>query len=150
MLPDKPKRQNKGMKKCLKFGKGCPVCPFVKIGTSVKSTATDAVININTAVNCQDKNIIYCVSCKVCPQQYIGTTEHSFQKRMSQHRDYIKNKDFSQPTGRHFNSRGHTIGDFTATIIEKVYNPNKLVREERESHFIRTFNSKYKGMNVNS
>ena len=150
MMPDKPKRQNKGMKKCLKFGKGCPVCPFVKPTTTVKASATNVVIPVNTAVNCQDSNIIYCITCQACNQQYIGTTEHSFQHRISQHRDYIKNKDFSQPTGKHFNLRGHSLGDFKATILEKVYSSNKLVREQRESDFIRKFNSKYKGMNINS
>ena len=63
---------------------------------------------------------------------------------------YIKNKDFNQPVGRHFNARGHTISDFQAIILEKVYSSNKLVREERESMWIGKFNSKYKGMNTNS
>ena len=137
ILPNKPKRQNKGMRKCLKFGRGCPVCPFVETTATVKATATNVVVPINTAVDCQDTNIIYCITCNVCKQQYVGTTEHSFQTRISQHRDYIKNRDFKQPTGRHFNQRGHSLSDFSATILEKVYNPDKLVREQRESNFIR-------------
>ena len=105
------------------------------------------VVEINTSVNCQDENIIYCISCKQCALQYIGTSERTFQERISEHRNYIQNKDMSQPTGRHFNSRGHKLSDMSATILEKVYSSDTLLREERESMWIRKFNSKYKGMN---
>ena len=146
----RPKRSNRGMKKCFKFGKGCPVCPFVNQCTLVKSSQTNIAAEINTSVNCQDNNIIYCVSCQQCSLQYIGTTQRTFQERISEHRDYIKNKDMSQPVGNHFNLRGHNLSDMRATIVEKVFSTDKFIREEKESMWIRKFNSKYKGMNKNS
>ena len=66
----------------------------------------------------------------------------------SQHAGYIRNKNLSQPTGKHFNGRGHSLSDMSFVILEKVFNKDVLLREERESHYIRLFNSKYKGMNV--
>ena len=36
----------------------------------------------------------------------------------------------------------------TFVILEKVYSEDVLLREERESHYIRLFNTKYKGMNI--
>ena len=69
------------------------------------------------------------------------------QERISEHRGYIQHKDMNQPTGRHFNSRGHKLSDMCATILEKVYSTDDLLREERESMGIRKFNSRYKGMN---
>ena len=36
------------------------------------------------------------------------------QERISEHRGYIQHKDMNQPTGRHFNSRGHKLSDMCA------------------------------------
>ena len=80
--------------------------------------------------------------------QYVRTSKHSAQHRLSQHAGYIRNKNLNQPTGKHFNSRGHTLSDMSFVILEKVTSDNVLLREERESHYIRLFNSKYKGMNT--
>ena len=38
-------------------------------------------------------------------------------------------------------------GDTAFVILERVMSDDVLLREERESHYIRTFNTKYKGMN---
>ena len=50
----------------------------------------------------------------------------------------------------HFNSRGHSISDMSVVIVEKVYSEDRLLREERESHFIREFNSRVKGLNIDT
>jgi len=63
---------------------------------------------------------------------------------------YVNNRDFSQPTGRHFNSRGHSISDMSVVIVEKVFSEDRLLREERESDFIRLFNSRAKGLNIDT
>ena len=116
----------------------------------MKSTANNFSVEINTEVNCQTKGIVYCITCKKCSVQYIGTSKKSLQDRFANHRGYVTNKDFSQATGRHFNSRGHSISDMTVVIVEKVFSEDRLLREERESHFIREFNSKFKGLNTDT
>ena len=150
-LSSRPKRSKKGMKKCHKksdFAE-CPSCPFVNETKVVKSTANNFSVEINTEVDCQTKGIIYCITCKKCSVQYIGTSKKSLQDRFANHRGYVNNKDFSQPTGRHFNSRGHSISDMSVVIVEKVYKfEDRLLREERESHYIREFNSRVKGLNI--
>ena len=124
------------------FGK-CPSCPFNEETKVVKSTATNFSVEINTEVSCQTKGI-YCITCKKCKVQYIGQSKKSLQDRFANHRGYVTSRDFSQPTGRHFNSRGHSISDMRVVIVEKVFSEDRLVREERESEFIRKFNSKAK------
>ena len=52
------KRVIPGMSKC----NNCPICPFVKEGKVVKSTATNFNIEINRQVNCQTRNILYCMT----------------------------------------------------------------------------------------
>ena len=83
----------------------------------------------------------------ISKQQYIGQSERSLQARFSEHRDYAKKRDFSKACGAHFSSKGHSVHDMSVSIIEKVHSPDELLREERESMFIKKFNSKYKGIN---
>ena len=144
--PETPKRQSRsiqGMKKCNK----CPICPFVQNGKSVKATATNTQVDINTSVNCKSANIIYCISCTKCRVQYIGESERSLQERFSEHRGYVANKQLTKATGQHFNLPGHGASDMLVTIIEKVRSLDPLVRKQREEHYIMKFNTRYKGLN---
>ena len=145
--PTRERRVLNGMHRCCKKGRGCPMCCFVLEVRMMKATATGVIVQINGELNCQTKGIIYCITCKKCLIQYVGTSKHTAQTRLSQHAGYIRNKNLSQPTGRHFNSRGHTLSDMSFVILEKVMSDDVLLREERESHYIRIFNTKYKGLN---
>ena len=131
------------MKKCL----GCPICPFVSTGKWVKSSATNTRIEINQAVNCQTKNVIYCLSCKKCKKQYVGETDRKLQDRFSEHIGYVKNQKLEKATGYHFNLPGHKMADMEITVLEKVFNPEQKYRKVKETKFIEDLNTKYKGMN---
>ena len=131
------------MKKC----NSCPICPFVQLGKSSKSTSNNTTTEINTAVNCKTTNIIYCISCQRCRIQYIGESERSLQERFSEHRAYVVNKHLTKATGAHYNTPGHSVSDMRVTILEKVFSSDPLIRKEREELFIRKYNTKYKGLN---
>ena len=146
--PFREHRVKNGMHKCKKNLRGCPVCYFVFETRMMKATATNAVVEIKGDLNCQTSGIIYCITCKKCMIQYIGTSKLTAQARISQHAGYIRNKNLSQPTGKHFNGRGHTLSDMSFVILEKVFSNDVLLREERESHYIRISNTKYKGLDV--
>ena len=121
LLPSRPKRLMKGMKKCHKrsdFG-GCPSCPF----------------------SCQ---IVYCTTCKRCSVQYFGTFKKSLQDGFANYKYYVTNKDFFQANVRHVNSRGHSISDMTVVIVEKVHSEDRILCEGGKSHFMKKFNSKFK------
>ena len=78
----RPRRIVPGMQKC----NNCPICPFVDTGKTVKATAINYKIDINTQVNCQTRNIIYCITCSKCRVQYVGESERTLQDRFSDHR----------------------------------------------------------------
>ena len=90
------------------------------------------------------KRKLYIVHCTL---QYIGKSEIKVSERLSEHRGYVKNKIYSQPTGEHFNLPGHSLSDMILTVIEKVKVPEKSYIEEREHYFIRLFNTFYNGIN---
>ena len=53
----------------------------------------------------------------------------------------------AKTTENHFNLPGHSISDMQFVILEKIYSKDPGVRKERESLFIKNFNTLYKGMN---
>ena len=75
-------------------------------------------------VNCQSKNVIYLwrckkQNCKDYPRNsYVGKTTQTFQKRFSQHRDYVKQGILTEPSGLHFNLPGHSVSDMEGLVIE--------------------------------
>ena len=139
----RPKRNIVGMTKC----RNCPICPFIMEGKTVKSTASKFSIDINKPVNCQSRNILYCIQCDRCRVQYIGESERTLQERFSEHKGYAQNNKSNKSTGEHFSQRGHRISDMKVTIIEKMFNSDPAFRKEREKFYIMKMNSKYKGLN---
>ena len=139
-----PERKLLGVTKC---GKQCPVCPFIKEGKYIKGP--NKTWNIAEKVDCNTNNIIYLIECNKtnCNQRYIGESNRSLRVRISEHIGYVNKRKIEQATGEHFNSRGHTLSNLTATVIEKVKKSDILYRKEREKLHIRNFNTYYKGLN---
>ena len=140
----RPKRKTLGMKKC-RFD--CLTCPYVQPGRTVKATATNYHHDIESAVDCQTSNVVYCISCDRCPQQYLGETEKTLSQRFAQHRGYVRNNKLDKATGHHFNGPGHSLSDMKVTVLEKLHSKDPQMRKTRESHYIKKFNSFYRGMN---
>ena len=59
----------------------------------------------------------------------------------------VKYCNLLQPTGRHFNLKGHSLSNMNVTVLENVKKKDIYYRKERESYFIRKFNTYYEGMN---
>ena len=50
-------------------------------------------------------------------------------------------------TGAHCNLPGHSVSNMRISVREKVFNPDPMVREQREKYVINKFEAKYQGMN---
>ena len=57
------------------------------------------------------------------------------------------NRHLNKVTGAHFNLPGHSAANMKVTILEKVYNMDGMIRQQREKMFIADLNTKYKGLN---
>ena len=69
--------------------------------------------------NCKTKGVVYMTECQKCGIQYVGQTARNFGRRVGEHVNDIKNnKDTAN--GQHYNSKGHSLSDFRAMVIEKV------------------------------
>ena len=119
----------------------------VQPGRKVKATGSNYMHDIESPVDCQTANLVYCISCDKCPEQYVGETEKTLAVRFAQHRGYARNKKLDKATGHHFNLPGHSMANMKVTVLEKVKSNDPQMRKTRESLKIKKFNSKYKGMN---
>ena len=98
----RPRRIIPGMTKCNK----CPICPFVQEGKSVRSTVSNYTVDINQPVNCQTRNILYCISCAKCSIQYVGESERTLQDRFSEHKGYAINQKVNKAKSQKMTDQG--------------------------------------------
>ena len=77
--------------------------------------------------------MITCKKCKTKQQQYIGQTHQLVSNRMNSHKFDIRNMSdpsLSTNVAIHFNSKGHSIEDFSFMPIDYVSNNmNRLLKE---------------------
>lgn len=69
-----------------------------------KTTSRDYVCMKN--VTCKSSNLIYCLVCRVCGQQYVGQTQQTLMKRVYAHMYSIRVKGDTS-VSKHFNSERH-------------------------------------------
>ena len=75
------------------------------------ATATTFKADIQSTVDCQTSNLVYCINCDKCHEQYVGETGQTLSQRFSQHRGYMRNDKLDKDTGAHVNPPGHTMAD---------------------------------------
>ena len=141
----RPKRRLNKMKRC---NNQCVVCPYTKEAKFIQNRYFKWYLD--RELNCNTRNIVYIIECNLqnCNQKCIGETERKFKDRISEHIGYIRTKKIDKSTGVHFNSTGHSLGNMTATILEKVKSEDIFYRKERESYHIRKFNTHFRGLNL--
>ena len=144
------RRQKKGFTLCQEL---CRICCFVNPMAKHSCKKTKEVWDITSTVNCKTENVIYKIGCKVnnCKFEYIGETKRRFRDRFAEHRGYVTNKKLDQPTGEHFNSKGHSISDMDPIIIEQVLpKENVHLRKRREKYWINKYQAADNGANKRS
>ena len=88
-----------GSTKC--NGKRCQVCLKISKTDNFESFQTKQKYRINHHLNCNDKCLIYLLSCKVCGLQYVGSTTDEFCIRwnnyMENDRKALRGEEHMQP-----------------------------------------------------
>ena len=134
------------MKKCNEAR--CEVCPYIKVGTEVKSTLNSTTVQINADLNCTSTNIVYGLFCNKdnCRQLYIGQTQRQLKHRVSEHKTSIRTKS-NNVIGNHFSNPGHSLANLEVTAIEKVFKKGQGFIQKRESMWINKFEAEHQGLN---
>ena len=101
---------------------------------------------INGKFDCNEKSLIYFITCKKCSKQYVGQTVDTFRSRWNNYkgnaREYERGQHCMQKQlYEPFDLRGHTsfLEDVTVTLIDKTDSRNPT---ERENYWIYTLKTK--------
>ena len=93
-------------------GKRCQVCINVTESNTFSSSVDKKEYVINHSFNCNDKCIIYLLTCNKCKMQYVGKTVDDFRLRLNNYKvnnrkSLRKESYMQQHLFEHFSRKGH-------------------------------------------
>ena len=117
--------------------KRCLVCLNVSKADVFQLFQTKEQYKINHQLNCNDKCLIYLLSCKVCGLQYVGSTTDKFRLRWNNYKENNRKakrgEEHMQPlVFEHFSSNDHNgfLEDSSITLVEKTDGSDPTRRKE--------------------
>ena len=66
--------------------KNCTICHILHQGDTFESSNTGKQYKINFSFNCNSRNVVYLLTCKICEKQYVGSTVTKFRSRFNQYK----------------------------------------------------------------
>ena len=138
-----PLERKTGSEKC--NGKRCLVCLNIAETDTFESFQTKKQYKINHNLNCNDKCLVYLLSCKICGLQYVGSTTDPFRYRWNNYKDNNRKAErgvehMQADLFEHFASNGHNgfLEDCTITLIDKTDGADPTRREEYWRRVLKT------------
>jgi hypothetical protein len=146
------RRPQLGFRRCGKVR--CLCCVYCVESRTHTSTATGQTWPMRQLITCEDRNLIYGVTCQHgrgrCPSrpQYIGMVgcSRAGRERCTEHRGSVSNHR-DNAVGEHFSQPGHSLDDFSFQAIEKVRSRDPFVIKARESFWIGKYGVLDQGLN---
>ena len=139
-----PAERTMGSFKC--GSKRCDVCNYITENDTFTRSVTGETYIINNRLDCNDKCLVYLLTCNKCKKQYTGHTTDSFHGRLNNYKS--KSKSFKsgercvqEHLYKHFVSEGHTQlpDNVSKTLIDKTDGSNPSKRENYWMQTIKTF-----------
>ena len=128
---------NRGTHKCT--SNRCDVCNYLAVGDSFSSHVTGTSYTVNHRLDCNSRNVVYLINCKVCGLQYVGSTTTKFRLRFNNHKSRLRahskmsaaNKGKDDTIYKHFHSDEHQgLRDIEVHLIDKVNEKDNLLAKE--------------------
>ena len=118
-------------------GKRCQVCLNINETDTFEPFQTKQKYNTNHHLNCNDKCLIYLLSCKVCGLQYVGSTTNKCRFRWNNYKENdgkaLRGEEHMQPElFEHFAADNHScfLTDCSITLIDETDRSDPTRREE--------------------
>ena len=145
-----PLERKTGSAKCNK--NYCKVCDNVT-DTKTFTGPDNSIYQINHYLTCDDKNLVYLLSCKTCGIRYVGQTSNKFRYRWNNYKDNNRKAEMGlshmQPLiYQHFKGENHNgfLEDCNITFIDKTDASDPT---RREQYWIRVLNTNTpSGLNI--
>ena len=132
-----------GFHKC--NDKRCNLCNHnskATFGSTINITATGQVFDIKQFMTCKSHNLIYCVTCTKCGDQYIGETEQELHNRSVGHLHDIRKNKPGLPYVSHFQGCG--IEHYSIIGVEQLRKEDTPIRKQREIFYKKLFKVRIK------
>ena len=130
-----PEERTKVSFKC--GSKRCEVCLNVNETSTFASTVTGETYIINHKFNCNDKCLVYLLTCNCCKKQYVGQTDDEFRFRWNNYKSNRRKHQrgetcMQQHLYELFRSSNHNcfISDVSVSFIDKTDPSDPLKRED--------------------
>lgn len=134
--------QTPTVKKCGRSN--CGICNNINEGSEFRFK-DGQIFKVKHYFTCASENVIYIITCNGCGENYIGQTGMSLRKRMTVHRQQIKNPNYRQiQLSEHLDTcAGAIIPNFKLFPFYQC--ANGITEQERiikESYFIKKYKPK--------
>ena len=154
-LSTRLERSSKGTVVC--GNRRCQVCKYLEQGERFTSYRTGKSYTINYELDCNNSNVVYLLSCKVCHAQYVGSTTTKFRLRFNNHKARFRahsrlsfegrNKD--DLLYRHFFGPGHHgLEDVSIQLIDRVSGEESALRDKEGQWAYRLNCIQPQGLNI--
>ena len=117
-------------------GKRCEVCLNIQETSCFSSSVTNETYKINHQFDCNEKCLVYLLTCKNCLKQCVGQTIDTFRHCCNNYKsndtEFLRSEPCMQEhLFRHFSSSGHNgfLNDASVTFIDKTDPSDSLKRE---------------------
>ena len=133
-----PLERKRGSYKCGNLR--CLVCNNIEETDTFTSTVTGESLKINHHHCCNDKYLIYLLTCKVCKKQYTGKAADRFRLRWNNYKEsyrkFLRGEEIKQKfLYEHFLSDSHqSFEDVSISLIDKL----TLLNLIKEYYWMRT------------
>ena len=138
--------RDKSSAKC--NGKHCELCLSINETIAFKSFQTKQKHKINHHLHCNDKYLIYLLSCKVCVLQCISSTTDIFRFRRNSYKENdgkaLRGEEHMQPElFEHFAYGNHNyfLNNCSIALIDKKDGWDTMIREEYWRKVVKTASS---------
>lgn len=111
----------------------CPTCPHLIPSAFLQGPK--CVQKITRSFSCNNFNLVYAITCTVCPKVYIGETGRTLDTRFREHLADVRHNRNS-PVAKHFNSVGHSVAAIRVRGLWQMRGTT-IDRKLMESHLIR-------------
>ena len=119
-----PLERKRGSYKCGNLR--CLICNNIEETDTFTSTVTGEYFKINHHLRCNDKCLIYLLTCKVCKKQYTGKTVDRFRLRWNNYKEsdrkFLRGEEIKQKSlHEHFLSDSESFEeDVSICLIDKT------------------------------
>ena len=118
----------------------CGTCQHLQTGETI-TFKCGKIFSVNNNMTCKSRNLIYCMTCGKCGENYIGQTGTKLADRVRVHKQQIRDPSVrNTPCSEHFDICGN--GNFYIYPFYKVSQDNEQLRKAKEDYFIKVFHPK--------